>query len=126
ARSNAFLAGGLMSRNVRSAVLVATIMSAASVAAQQQKALPAPYETDSVTNRSRVVPRPAGAQLKVPAGFTVDEWASGFAKPRFMVEGSRGEIIVSDSGADPAQGAPRTTNGAVYVVPPGGNASTKP
>src|SRR5690348_9532894 len=44
-----------------------------------------------------IVPRPAGARINVPAGFSVDEFASGFERPRFMVEGPGGEVIVSDT-----------------------------
>jgi glucose/arabinose dehydrogenase len=51
-------------------------------------------------NAPAIVPRPAGAQIKVPAGFTVDEYAAGFARPRFMVEGPGGEVLVSDSVAN--------------------------
>jgi glucose/arabinose dehydrogenase len=48
-------------------------------------------------NAPTLVPRPAGAQLHVPAGFSVDEFAGGFERPRFMVEGPGGEVIVSDT-----------------------------
>ena len=48
-------------------------------------------------NAPAIVPRPAGAQIKVPAGFSVDEYAAGFARPRFMVEGPGGEVLVSDT-----------------------------
>src|SRR3954463_10497930 len=51
-------------------------------------------------NAPTVVPRPAGAQIKVPAGFSVDEYAAGFARPRFMVEGPGGEVLVSDTVAN--------------------------
>jgi len=47
-----------------------------------------------------IVPRPAGARIKVPAGFSVDEFTGGFARPRFMVEGPGGEVIVSDTVAN--------------------------
>jgi glucose/arabinose dehydrogenase len=47
-----------------------------------------------------IVPRPAGAQIHVPAGFSVEEFASGFERPRFMVEGPGGEVIVSDTVAN--------------------------
>src|SRR3954462_1136402 len=50
-----------------------------------------------ISNPPTVVPRPAGATIKVPAGFSVDEYASGFARPRFMVEGPGGEVLVSDT-----------------------------
>jgi glucose/arabinose dehydrogenase len=44
--------------------------------------------------------------LKVPAGFTVEEFATGFQRPRFMVEGRRGEVLLSDT----------EPNGSVYVI----------
>jgi glucose/arabinose dehydrogenase len=59
-------------------------------------------------NGPTIVPRPAGAQIKVPAGFSVEEYASGFARPRFMVEGPGGEVIVSDSIANGSVIAVRT------------------
>ena len=58
--------------------------------------LPPPYATPSAKNAPKVISRPDGAQLKVPAGFSVEEFASGFAKPRIMVEGAGGEVLVSD------------------------------
>jgi glucose/arabinose dehydrogenase len=42
----------------------------------------------------------------VPAGFQAAEFASGFAKPRYLVEGPSGEILLSDS----------VKNGAVYAL----------
>jgi len=71
--------------------------------------VPAPYETPSVSNGPVIVPRPEGAQVKVPAGFAVEEYAKGFQRPRFMVEGPGGEVIVSDSIA----------NGSVIAVKDG-------
>ncbi|MCC7233855.1 MAG: PQQ-dependent sugar dehydrogenase [Bryobacterales bacterium] len=62
--------------------------------------LPPPYHTPSVTNGPRVVPQPDGVAIRVPQGFTVSEFASGFAKPRYLVEGPRGEIFVTDSVKD--------------------------
>src|SRR3984893_989869 len=50
-----------------------------------------------ISNAPTIVPRPAGAEIKVPAGFSVDEYAAGFARPRFMVEGPGGEVLVSDT-----------------------------
>lgn len=51
----------------------------------------------SNANAPQIVPRPAGATIHVPAGFSVDEYAKGFARPRVMVEGPGGEILVSDT-----------------------------
>jgi glucose/arabinose dehydrogenase len=51
----------------------------------------------SNANAPTIVPRPAGAQIHVPPGFSVEEFARGFARPRFMVEGPGGEVLVSDT-----------------------------
>ena len=59
-----------------------------------------PYQTESVTNDARVVPRPADAQLKVPPGFKVEQFASGFRDPRYLVTAPNGDIFVSESRAD--------------------------
>ena len=53
-----------------------------------------------ISNGPTIVPRPAGAKINVPPGFSVDEYANGFTRPRFMVEGPGGEVIVSDSVAN--------------------------
>ena len=68
--------------------------------------LPAPYATPSSTNRSQVVPRPDGAQLKLPAGFKIEEYATGFERPRFMLAGPGGEILLTDM----------TPKGSVFVL----------
>ena len=72
--------------------------------------LPKPFHTESASNRARVVPRPEGAELKLPEGFEVKEFASGFNRPRFMLLGPSGEILLSDSGER------RSPTGAVYVL----------
>jgi glucose/arabinose dehydrogenase len=68
--------------------------------------LPPPFHTPSAANPPKIVPQPDGVTLKVPAGFQAAEFASGFAKPRYLVEGPSGEILLSDS----------VKNGAVYVL----------
>jgi glucose/arabinose dehydrogenase len=67
--------------------------------------LPPPFATPSVDNGPHVVDKPEGAELKLPAGFHVDIYAEGFERPRFMLLGSKGELLLSDS-AD---------RGSVYV-----------
>ena len=67
------------------------------VAADPPK-LPAPYHTPSSSNGPKVVARPDGATLRVPAGFSIEEFATGFERPRFMIYGPTGEILLSDSG----------------------------
>lgn len=68
--------------------------------------LPAPYHTPSASNAPKVVPQPNGVNLQVPQGFQVQEFASGFAKPRVMLPLPGGAVLVSDSVA----------KGAVYVL----------
>lgn len=72
--------------------------------------LPKPYETKSSTNPPRVVGRPEGSKLSVPAGFTIDEFAKDFKRPRIMLLGPSKEILVTDS----------TAKGKVYVLSPDG------
>ncbi len=68
--------------------------------------LPAPYATPSVANGAKLIEKPAGAKLTVPPGFKVEEWGSGFKKPRFMVQLPSGPVLIADSVA----------NGAVVAV----------
>jgi glucose/arabinose dehydrogenase len=77
-------------------------MSAVAVAGfalawQTPPKLPPPNQTPSASNGAKIVERPAGASLKVPAGFTVEEFAAGFQKPRIMLPAPNGEILVADS-----------------------------
>jgi glucose/arabinose dehydrogenase len=68
--------------------------------------LPEPFHSPSVNNRPRVVSRPAGADIVLPAGFRAEVYAEGFERPRFMVLGPSRELLVSDS----------TMNGSVWVL----------
>jgi glucose/arabinose dehydrogenase len=67
--------------------------------------LPAPFHTPSANNRPNVVGRPDGAQLSLPKGFQIEEYASGFERPRYMIDGPSGELLLTDS----------TNQGSVYV-----------
>ena len=77
------------------------------VATNHPPKLPPPFHTPSATNRPNVVSRPDGAQLSLPAGFAIEEYASGFEKPRYMTQGPSGELLISDS---------VTPNGTVYIL----------
>jgi glucose/arabinose dehydrogenase len=68
--------------------------------------LPPPFHSPSSNNGPRIISRPDGAQLRLPNGFSIDVYAEGFQRPRFMVEGPRKEILVSDS----------MEKGGVYVL----------
>ena len=59
--------------------------------------LPPPYHTPSASNAPKVIPQPDGVALKLPPGFTASEFASGFTKPRYLLEGPSGEILLTDS-----------------------------
>ena len=73
--------------------------------------LPPPYATKAVSNGPKVIPKPAGATLRVPAGFHAEVWAEGFERPRFMMLGPSNEILLADAANRP--------NGAVYVFTKG-------
>jgi glucose/arabinose dehydrogenase len=62
--------------------------------------LPLPNENRSASNSPRVVSRPRGAQLQVPAGFKIEEYAAGFRDPRVLLTAPNGDIFVSESRAD--------------------------
>ena len=74
------------------------------------KELPAPFHTPAVRNRGRVISRPAGAQLQVPPGFVVQEYMSGFVRPRFMLLGRGNQVLLADSGSREAP------DGVVYLL----------
>ena len=83
------------------------ILTGAAIFYAAEVKLPPPFATPSANNRPRVIARPDGAQLRVPAGFDVEVWADGFNVPRFMTLGPGNEILLSDSARD--------GEGAVYV-----------
>jgi glucose/arabinose dehydrogenase len=60
--------------------------------------LPAPFATPTVNNGPRVVARPSQAKLNLPKGFAIEEWATNFERPRYMLQGPGSEILLSDSG----------------------------
>ena len=82
------------------------ILALLTLLAWQTPTLPQPFATPSAKNGPTVIARPEGMQLKVPTGFTVEEYANGFQRPRFMVEGPGGEVLVSDT----------VPNGSVYAL----------
>lgn len=56
-----------------------------------------PFETQSVNNGPRLVKRPEGAMPQVPAGFKVEEVASGFRNPRLIRTAPNGDLFIADS-----------------------------
>ena len=86
----------------------AVLVASAGFYAAEVKLAP-PYATPSVNNGPHVIPQPAGAQLHVPAGFSVSVYADNFARPRYMLLGPGGELLLSDAADGP--------NGTVFVMP---------
>ena len=60
--------------------------------------LPQPYETKSENNGPRVVERPADAWPKAPAGFSVQQFATGLDDPRFIITAPNGDFFVAEPG----------------------------
>jgi glucose/arabinose dehydrogenase len=59
--------------------------------------LPEPYHSPSASNGPAVIARPDDAQLRLPAGFSIKEYASGFERPRYMIQLPTGVVLLSDS-----------------------------
>jgi len=84
-----------------------TLLFAVSAYPQARKhTLPPPNPAGQVSNPAKVVPQPAGKKLEVPAGLTVEEYSSGYQKPRELLQLPNGTVLVTESVA----------KGGVYVV----------
>ena len=59
--------------------------------------LPAPYATESAGNAPKVVPRPDGMWPKAPAGFTVQQYATGLDNPRAIRTAPNGDFFLAES-----------------------------
>jgi len=59
--------------------------------------LPPPYNTESVDNGPKIVPRPEGASPKVPEGFQVNVFAEKLRKPRQIKVAPNGDLFVAES-----------------------------
>src|SRR6266496_6867557 len=62
--------------------------------------LPPPTSNILAINRARVVNRPAGVPLRVPPGFKIELYASGFRDPRFLLTAPNGDLFVVESRAN--------------------------
>jgi glucose/arabinose dehydrogenase len=84
-----------MSRRTGVALLLLTLFAAA-IAFSDKVDLPPPFHSPSSTNRPKVVPKPGNAQLQLPKGFGIEEYATGFERPRFMLQGPNREILLTE------------------------------
>ena len=64
------------------------------------KELPPPYATESAVNGPKLVSRPDDAKLQVPAGFQIEEYATGLQNPRYLLTAPNGDIFVAETGAN--------------------------
>jgi glucose/arabinose dehydrogenase len=83
--------------------------------------LPAPFDTPSARNFPHLVPRPSKANLALPAGFHIDEYATQLSEPRRMRLAPNGDIFVSETAAGkilvlhPAAGGAHAAGSKVYL-----------
>ncbi len=61
--------------------------------------LPAPYVSKSAENGPQVVARPPDAWPKVPAGFSVQQYATGLDNPRLIRTAPNGDSFLAESGS---------------------------
>ena len=61
------------------------------------KDLPAPFTTKSAENGPKLVARPANAWPQAPAGFKVEQYASGLENPRLLLTAPNGDIFLAES-----------------------------
>src|SRR5580700_5430256 len=63
------------------------------------KDLPEPGATPSAANVSRIVAKPANANLQVPPGFKVELFAEGLSEPRIIRVAPNGDIFIAETRA---------------------------
>lgn len=98
-------------------LLGTTFLFSILIRAQTTNVLPPPYATPSVYRQPKIIPKPAGAKLRLPPGFEVEEFAAGFGRARFMALGPGGEVLVTDSlpSSQPA-GSNQAGSGSIYAI----------
>jgi glucose/arabinose dehydrogenase len=89
-------------------IWIALALAGVAFAWQQARVttLPKPYHTESSVNRPQVISRPDGARLTLPQGFSIEEYASGFERPRYMLLGPSKELLLTDA----------VNDGTVYLM----------
>ena len=59
--------------------------------------LPQPFTTKSASNTLKIIPRPADAWPKAPAGFRVELYADGLSFPRLIRRAPNGDVFLADA-----------------------------
>jgi glucose/arabinose dehydrogenase len=89
-------------------ILAATLLTSAAAAQNQPPGqrlevrpsdMPAPYATPSVSNSSVDVPRPPGANLRLPPGFRSNIFADNLRHPRWLMVAANGDVLLAESRA---------------------------
>ncbi len=73
------------------------VKSSTNPSASLKDTLPAPYSTKSTKNFSKVIGWPQGKTPIAPKGFEVTKFADGLDHPRWIYEGSNGDIFVAET-----------------------------
>lgn len=60
--------------------------------------LPAPFATKSTDSGPPMIPRPDDAWPKAPAGFKVEQFATGLTNPRKIITAPNGDLFIAESG----------------------------
>jgi len=81
----------------RVAIVFALVSLVYGVLRAQQFPLVQPFATPSAQNQAQIVPRPQGAELKVPAGFHVSLFADNLSRPRMIAVAPNGDLFVAQS-----------------------------
>ena len=63
----------------------------------QVEDLPQPFQTDSASNPPQVIPIPQNSVLNVPEGFTVNVYAEGLDRPRWLALTPEGDVLVTET-----------------------------
>ena len=67
---------------------------------ENEKQLPEPFATKSVSNYSKVIGWKDGETPKAPEEFTVNKYADGFQNPRWMYVTPNGDVLVAESNSN--------------------------
>lgn len=67
---------------------------------ENEKQLPEPFETKSVSNYSNVIGWKDGETPKAPEGFKVTNYANNFENPRWMYVTPNGDVLVAESNSN--------------------------
>jgi glucose/arabinose dehydrogenase len=59
--------------------------------------LPKPFASESASKPPQIIDRPANATFQVPAGFTVNAFATGLSQPRWLAIGPNGDVFLAES-----------------------------